>query len=167
MEGPTDYLRFCKYRKVQDGCWPWRGAVNQDGYGTLWAEGGKRTAHRLAWRYAFGPIPDGLCVCHACDNKLCVRPTHLYIATSSQNSKDAAAHHLYASGDRHPFAIRPELRPRGERHGRAKLTDEKVREIRRMIASGSHTQRAIARAFGVTPRVILLIDRGELWRHVT
>lgn len=88
--------------KKQDGdsCWPWLGAriprprTGEPGYGCI-KIGGKKGkliyTHRLAWEVTYGPIPDGLCVLHRCDNTQCARPSHLFLGTKDDNNKDMAA----------------------------------------------------------------------------
>src|SRR5437899_2411616 len=117
--------RLTKYTKRQLGCWIWQGATNSMGYGRLHWSGTTVLAHRAAWFVANGPIPDHMCVCHRCDTPLCVRPSHLFLGTHSDNMKDS-----YAKGRHQP------VRLYGTRHGMAKLTDPKVREIRRLGALG-------------------------------
>ena len=90
---PTDPSeRFWRFVTSEKGCWRWRGAL-RNGYGVIGARQSSSVvyAHRLSYEMHFGPIPDGQCVCHACDNKQCVNPGHLYLATQEQNTKDAAA----------------------------------------------------------------------------
>lgn len=72
----------------REGCWPWIGGRDRDGYGRLWAWGEKVMAHRLAWRLSTGPIPEGLCVLHRCDHPPCVRPDHLFLGTQRENLED-------------------------------------------------------------------------------
>jgi hypothetical protein len=133
-----------------NSCWPWVGARNRFGYGTLGIGGGKTSlAHREVWRLIIGAIPPGMCVCHSCDNPACCRPSHLFLGTPLDNARDKE---LKGRGNQ----------PKGERHGRAKLTVEQVREIR---ASADSQPKAAAR-YGVSHVLIGKIRRGELWASV-
>ena len=73
-----------------DGCWIWRGAVNERGYGKV-AIRGMRYTHRVAWEVTHGPIPEGLCVLHRCDHPPCCRPDHLFLGTRAENIADCVA----------------------------------------------------------------------------
>lgn len=74
----------------QYGCWIWRGATFNTGYGHTRDIGRKQiTAHRYAYQLIHGEIPKGLVICHSCDNPLCVCPNHLFAATQKANIRDA------------------------------------------------------------------------------
>jgi hypothetical protein len=108
--------RFWAKVRKSEGCWEWTGAANQAGYG--WFKIARQSpdrAHRISWRLAHGEIPPGECVLHQCDNRLCVRPDHLYLGDRIQNAADR---------------VKRERVPRGEAAGWSKLTAEQVRAIR-------------------------------------
>lgn len=111
--------RFKRHVERGKSCWLWTGNRNQAGYGQLrlGRRGGTVSAHRLAWQLFRGPIPDGLIVCHHCDNPSCVNPDHLFVGTHKDNAQD-----MIAKG-RRAKSHRPHTRHR-------KLTDDQVRSIR-------------------------------------
>jgi hypothetical protein len=115
-------------------------------------------AHRVAFFLHHGRWPDP-CALHRCDNPPCVNPAHLFEGTKADNSRDMA------SKGRDGSHTHPELVPRGEAHGIAKLTAEKVAAIRDALASGE-PQRSIASRFGVHHSAIGKMHRGQTWSHV-
>ena len=81
--------KFEKYVIRKNGCWGWRGAKDSYGYGSFFADNKLRRSNQWAYLLFVGEIPDGVCVCHKCNNPECTNPEHLYLATKVQNIKDA------------------------------------------------------------------------------
>ena len=73
------------------GCWEWTGRRARGGYGEIWWHGRDQRSHRVAWELLEGPIPEGLFVCHHCDNPPCVRTSHLFLGTALDNNRDRQA----------------------------------------------------------------------------
>ncbi|MBN2192871.1 MAG: HNH endonuclease [Polyangiaceae bacterium] len=94
MFDPTLKARFWSRvdRRGPEECWPWLARVKQDGYGLVDVDvDGKRTTtvvNRVAWELTRGEIPEGLLVCHHCDNPRCCNPSHLFLGTNADNHWD-------------------------------------------------------------------------------
>lgn len=140
---------WAKVRKTKT-CWLFPCSPNRDGYGRIRIDYKLRKANRVAWELQVGPIPDGMQVLHTCDNRLCVRRSHLFLGTSLDNNKDCV------SKKRHGF---------GSRNGRAKLDEFKVIEIRRRIQAGE-TCKSLAKEFKVSPTRIGEAANKITWRHL-
>lgn len=81
--------RFWSKVTKGDGCWEWHGARFKQGYGILTIGGKSLLAHRVSVELSTGkPIPEGMLVCHHCDNPPCVRPDHLFVGTDGDNVRD-------------------------------------------------------------------------------
>lgn len=98
-------------------CWIWIGSkVGGTEYGKVGYAGKTWRAHRLSWKFAFGDIPNDLCVLHKCDNPSCVRPDHLFLGTHDDNNKDMVKKGRSVKGDKNPRRLYPERYPTGDNH---------------------------------------------------
>lgn len=135
----------------ESGCWVWAGAKRgQYGHGHMKVGHHFVGASRVAWMLHRGEIPDGLFVCHRCDNPPCVNPEHLFLASPVENTADM---------------IRKGRNARGTGHPNAKLTERDIVEIRDAASSGERL-RSIAKRLGVAASTVADIAHRRAWRHV-
>lgn len=149
----TPEQRFWSHVRKGTGCWEWTAATRTGGYGAAHKKGRSISTHRRSWELAYGRIPAGMWVLHRCDNRLCVRPDHLYLGTPADNTAD-----MRARGR----ATGPEVPARGTRNGRARLTPEHVLEMRARHAAGE-TVTGLARSFGISYGGAHSAINGENW----
>ena len=89
---PVSERFWARIVEQPNGCREWTGGASSAGYGQLWFEGKLVYAHRLAWILVNGPIPEGLFVCHKCDNPPCCNVEgHLFLGTATDNMRDMIA----------------------------------------------------------------------------
>jgi HNH endonuclease len=85
-------------------CWEWTGTRNNTNYGLTSLDCKQMGAHRAAWILMYGEIPEGINVCHTCDNPPCCNPEHLFLGTQSDNIKD-----MYDKGKRKKILLSRKL----------------------------------------------------------
>ena len=139
--------RFFKYVNViedKDSCWEWTGGKAAHGYGAFSYKGRQVGAHRWSLKFLKGVDPGTLLACHHCDNKSCVRPSHLYAATHKQNVQDAIERGLWD-----PTA----------QNG---LSDDEVLAIR----NSTETYGDLAKEYGLHWNTISSISRGKTYKHI-
>ena len=137
------------------GCWLWVGSLRTGGYGQIGTclNHLPMRAHVASWILNRGPIPKGLCVCHKCDIRPCVRPDHLFLGTRFENNQD-----MIQKGR---FCRMPTRR--GDEHPRHKLTVAQVLELRLKYHQLCH---GAAECFGVNVETIRGIIHNRNWRHL-
>lgn len=141
---PIEQRFFQKFEfGAQHECWLWTGKLHNLGYGKIYSYKTAFFAHRIAYEIFVGPIPSDLCVCHRCDMRNCVNPTHLFLGTHADNMRDKAK----------------KLR------GPHKLNKKDILAIRKHLADGQSC-RSIGKIFGVDHVTIMCIAHGKTWSHV-
>lgn len=129
------------------GCWEVVShKPHKTGYIYLWKD---KTAHRLSYITFIGEVPDGLLVLHHCDNRKCVRPSHLFVGTNADNMQDK---------------INKGRQPIGEKAGGSKLTEKQAKEV--LDLKGRYTQRALSKMYGIAHSNIGAIHRRTAWMQI-
>jgi hypothetical protein len=134
-------------------CILWGWSTNTQGYPVKWDNGRTRSVTRLIWAEHNGPIPEGMCVCHKCDTPRCVNPDHFFLGTYRDNFMDSILKGRFT-------------RAVGVDHGNSKLSEEDVREIRRLRQEG-WTLKSLESCFGVCYSAIWKIVKRITWKHIT
>lgn len=148
---PRQIAGFWTHVDKTGDCWLWLGHTSPRGYGrVLWLKRWHRV-HRVSYELHYGTIPEGMCICHRCDVRNCVNPTHFFLGTHADNNLD-----MVAKG----------RQLRGEQLPQAKLTEADVRLMRDLYRAGGTTFTALATRFGVTRIVVSDAVLGKSWAHV-
>jgi hypothetical protein len=136
-----------------DECWVWTAAITRAGYGITSTRliGGERLAHRIAYFLVRGAIPEGLCICHQCDNPPCCNPNHLFVGTRAENRLDCVHKGRHIYGSAHYFTH---------------LTDADVIEMRRLKFEDGLTANEIGKLYNLTEDGAWWIIVGKSWKHI-
>lgn len=139
-------LRFRGWTITEFGCWEWNGRRDRKGYGVIATSKKKQVfAHRIAYEAWVGPIPEGLNVCHECDNPPCINPEHLFLGTVRDNLLDMT---------------------RKARGNTTKLSPAQVVEIYTLPSNDRDAQRQAER-YGVSVSAIRSIWKNRTWTVIT
>ena len=138
---------------ASDECWPWTGYTDKDGYGTTKFNKRMMRVHRVAYYLTSeSEISSNLCVCHRCDNRKCVNPSHLFLGTHGDNMKDGVLKRRFSHG---------------ETHCHAKLTAEQVRQLRKVRAESGLSYEKLGAMFGISDTTAFQAVKGDRWKHIT
>lgn len=147
----TPEQRFWNYvdkGKTEDSCWTWIGSCTPNGYGNLTSNRKTCRAHRYSYEITYGKIPKGMCVCHKCDNRKCVRPDHLWLGTTFDNMRDMVS------------------KGRAVGYKATRLTEDQVKDILHQHLTCKTSIGRLARQYSVQPSMISRIVNGRRWKSV-
>ena len=148
LMGASAAERLAAHSRAEGDCVVWTRRRNAGGYGQIQVDGRAKSAHRVAYELAFGPIPEGLVVRHKCDNPPCIRLDHLELGTTADNNRDKAERGRA---------------PRGEVAPQAKLNLESARRIRELRSTGLSVA-VLAALFGVSSTTVRRVLDGVSWQ---
>lgn len=130
-----------------NNCWEWKKSKAGNGYGVLSFYKRNYYVHRLSYRLFIGEIPNGLFVCHKCDNPACFNPDHLFLGTAKDNVNDMIKKGRKVVSDN-----------RGSKNPRCKFSDETVLNIRKDFESGL-TKKELVNTYQVSDAQFYRITR--------
>lgn len=155
MSGKVTKTVMQRFINFVNSDWQWTGTKNKAGYGKILYNGRMDYAHRVSFELFNGPIPDNMQVLHACDDPGCVDPDHLHLGDQKTN-----IHEMMDRGRYHHIVFK------GQDHGRAKFSNEQIREIRERVKNGcSYTE--LSREYHVVVTTISNIITGKSWKHLS
>lgn len=132
-------------------CWNWIAGKGWNGYGRFKFQGKMIKAHRFSYLLYIGDIPENMLILHSCNNRACVNPEHLLLGNHTQNMQ-----HRQESN----------RQVQGEKHHQAKLTDKKVKEIRKLYSSQKISQKKLSEKYNIGTTQISRIINNQNWRNL-
>lgn len=142
-----------KYTHIKEnGCLEWTGYKDKKGYGQAHHYYKRLFAHRLSWMVHKGEIPEGMLVCHTCDNPPCCNPDHLFLGTYKENIQD-----MIRKGRSNT--------PKGERVRSSKLKNSDIYEIKKLFEKG-YSMQEISNIYMCARSTISNIINRKTWKHI-
>jgi len=156
-----DIERLLGHTKITKiGCWEWQASCYWHGYGqfNICRNGvlSKKYAHRVAYEVFVGPIKDGLFICHHCDNKKCIRPSHLFQGTQTDNMRDMMQKNRANNT----------VKAKGSRHHMSKLKEEEARLLLFLARRTNLSHRKLGLMFRISQATANKIIKRVHWKHV-
>jgi hypothetical protein len=133
----------------------WTGKAVPEDCGQVIYNGKMWRTNRFFYYFVIQPIPEGLVVCHKCDNPICCNPDHLFIGTVADNNSDKMKKGRWKGGRKIGTGA-------GEKNPNSKLIIQQVLEIRKKINNG-YTIRQLAEEYDVSFQTISSIVNKETW----
>jgi hypothetical protein len=154
MKAEPIEIRLWRKIKIagEDECWEWQAYKTKQGYGVVGLKSKTALAHRVAFELKNGPVKDGMCVMHICDNPSCCNPKHLKAGTIAENN-----------ADRHSKNRSRGASHKGTKNPSARLKEEQVVQV----YNASGTLQSIADRFGIKMQTVHDIKRGRIWSWLT
>lgn len=137
-----------KTKLLENGCVDWLGRRDRDGYPRYGEK--SKIVSRLIYEKTHGKIPDGMCVCHTCDNPGCVNIEHLWLGTIRENNYDK---------------LKKRRTIFGSKHHKTKLIESDIIHIKLLYNEGVF-QSIIAKEYDISQTTVSHIVLGKGWKHV-